>query len=146
VRRILLAYDGSDGARRALDRTIAEAEGLQARITVLSVERVPLDPDVPRNFGTLDDISDWEGADLSPPPDVVSHLREAADRLGAAGIDAELTWGAGDPGQVIAETAERIGADAIVLGEHHHGHLARFFGSDVDAEVQREAGCEVILA
>jgi hypothetical protein len=33
-----------------------------------------------------------------------------------------------------------------VLGEHHHGFLGRLFGADVDEEVKREAGCEVILA
>jgi hypothetical protein len=34
----------------------------------------------------------------------------------------------------------------IVLGEHHHGLLGNLFGADVDADVQREAGCHVILA
>ena len=146
MRRILLAYDGSDGARRALDRAVAEAHERKARITVLSVEDVPLDPSVPRNFGTLDDISEREGGTLSAPPDVVAHLGEARERLAAAGVDADLTWAAGEPGELIAETAKRIGADAIVLGEHHHGRLASFFGADVDAEVQRQAGCDVILA
>jgi nucleotide-binding universal stress UspA family protein len=145
VRRILLAYDGSDGARRALDRAVAEARERNARITVLSVEDVPLDLDVPRNFGTLDDIGDWERGPASAPPDVVAHLGEARDRLAAAGLEADLTWAAGEPGALIAETAQRIGADAIVLGEHHHGRLAGFFGADVDAEVQRHAGCDVIL-
>jgi nucleotide-binding universal stress UspA family protein len=146
VRRILVGYDGSDGGRRALDRAIAEARESRGRITVLSVERVPLDPNVPRNFGTVDDISAWEGAALSPPADVVAHLREANDRLRAAGLEAELTWAAGEPGQVIVETARRIQADVIVLGEHRHGRFASFFGADIDAEVQNEAGCDVLLA
>jgi len=146
VRRILLAYDGSDGARRALDRAVAETRAARTRITVLSIENVPLDPSVPRNFGTLDDISDWEGRAASAPPDVVAHLRDARERLAAAGVDAELMWAAGEPGQVIAEAAREIDADAIVLGEHHHGRLARFLGADVGAEVQRHAGCDVILA
>jgi nucleotide-binding universal stress UspA family protein len=146
MRRILLAYDGSDGARRALDRAIAEARETRARITVLSVENVPLDPGVPRNFGTLDDIADWENATVSAPPDVVAHLDEAGKRLAEAGLEAELTWAAGEPGQVIAETARQMDADAIVLGEHHHGRLARFFGADVGAEVREHAGCDVILA
>jgi nucleotide-binding universal stress UspA family protein len=34
----------------------------------------------------------------------------------------------------------------IVLGEHHHGFLGNLFGADVDTAVQREAGCDVILA
>jgi nucleotide-binding universal stress UspA family protein len=146
VRRILVAYDGSAGARRALDRAVAEAQASHGRIYVLSVERMPLDPEISRNFGTLDDISDWEDTPLGPPPDVVAHLREASDLLGKAGFDAELTWAAGEPGQKIVETARRVRANVIVVGEHHHGLLSSLFGGDVGAEVQREAGCDVILA
>jgi nucleotide-binding universal stress UspA family protein len=146
VRRILVGYDGSTGGRRALDRAATEAHDGKTRITVLSVANVPLGLDVPRNFGTLDDIAPDEGAPLSPPPDVVEHLREAGDRLAAAGVDAELIWGAGEPGTVIVDTAKRVRAHAIVLGEHHHGFLSGLFGADVDAEVKREAGCDVILA
>jgi nucleotide-binding universal stress UspA family protein len=146
VKRILVGYDGSAGAQRALERAAEEAQGARGRVTVLSVVNVPLDPDVPRNFGTLGDISELEEAALSPPPDVVRQLTDARDRLAEAGVAAELTWGAGPPGHVIAETASRIHADLIVVGEHHHGLLARFLGGDVGADVQREAGCEVILA
>lgn len=141
-----MGFDGSDGGLRALDRAIAESRDSRVRITVLSVANVPLDPTVPRNFGTLDDISAREGAALAPPPDVVAHLTEAGDRLAARGIDADLTWAAGDPAHAIVETARRIRAHVIVLGEHHHGFLGSLFGGDVDAGVQREAGCEVILA
>ena len=146
MRRILVGYDGSSGGQRALDRAIAEARESHGRVTVLSVANVPLNPDVPRNFGTLSDISAREGAALSPPPDVVAHLTEARDRLAAAGLDADLAWAAGEPGREIVETARRIRAHVIVLGEHHHGLLGNLFGADVDAAVQREAGCEVILA
>jgi nucleotide-binding universal stress UspA family protein len=146
VRRILVGFDGSDGGRRALDRAVAESRDEHAHVTVLSVVNVPLDPNVPRNFGTLDDISASEGGALSPPPDVVGHLTEARDRLLAAGIDADLTWAAGEPAHAIVETAQRIRAQLIVVGEHHHGFLGSLFGADVDAGVQREAGCKVILA
>jgi nucleotide-binding universal stress UspA family protein len=146
VTRILVGYDGSAGGQRALERAIEEAQKTRARITVVSVLNVPLDPDVPRNFGTLDDISDREGEALSPPPDVVEQLTAAQDRLAEAGIDADLTWGAGPPGDVIVDTARRLHADIIVVGEHHHGFLARFVGGDVGADVQRAAGCDVILA
>jgi len=146
VRRILVGYDGSDGGRRARGRAIAEAHDSHGRITVLSVANMPLDLDVPRNFGTLDDISANEGQPLQPPRDVIAHLTEARERLAAAGLEANLTWTAGDPGTAILETAKEMRAQVIVLGEHHHGLLGNVFGADVDAEVQREAGCEVILA
>ena len=144
--RILVAYDGSASSRRALERAAAEARESRARITVLSVAKMPLDPEAPQYFGTLDDISPDEGAVLSPPPDVVAHLQEARHILAPAGYEPELVWAAGDPGHEIVDAAKRIRARTIVLGEHHHGHLARLFGGDIDAEVQREAGCTVILA
>jgi nucleotide-binding universal stress UspA family protein len=146
VSRILVGYDGSEAGRRALDRAIAEARGSHGRITVVSVADMPLDPEEPRYFGTLDDISPGEGRPLSPPPDIVGLLTEAGDILEEAGLAADLAWAAGDPGHEIVETAKRIGAQIIVLGEHHHGFLSRTFGGDVDAEVQRESGCTVILA
>jgi nucleotide-binding universal stress UspA family protein len=141
-----VGYDGSDAGRRALDRAIDEARHSHAHLTVLSVANMPLDPAVPRYFGTLDDISPGEGGPLSPPPDVVAHLTEARDILAAAGLDSDLVWGAGDPGRQIVDTAKRIQARTIVIGEHHHGFLSGLFGADVDAEVQREAGCAVIVA
>ena len=146
MRRILVGYDGSDGGRRALERAISEAHDSHGRITVLSVANVPLDLDVPRNFGTLDDISANEGGALSPPPEIVAQLQEASERLAAAGLEANLIWRAGEPGSAIIDTAKEIRAQVIVLGEHHHGLLGNLFGADVDAEVQREAGCDVILA
>ena len=146
MRRILVGYDGSDGGRRALERAVQEVHTTGGRVTVLSVVDLPLDPNVPRNFGTLDDISDREGEALSPPPFVVDHLTEARAQLAKAGIDPELEWAAGEPGSMIVETARRIHANVIVVGEHHHGFLGNLFGADVDGEVQREAGCDVILA
>ena len=146
MRRILVGFDGTAAGRRALDRALDEARGSRGRITVLSVENLPLDPEGPRNFGTLSDISDIEDAPLAPPPDVVTHLSEARDRLAEAGFDPELIWAAGEPGHAIVEAAQRIRADVIVVGEHHHGFLSGIFGADIDAEVKREAGCDVILA
>ena len=85
MRRILVGYDGSEGGRRALDRAIAEAHESKAHITVISVENMPLDPEAPRHFGTLGDISAGEGAAFAAPPDVVQHLQEANERLNKAG-------------------------------------------------------------
>jgi nucleotide-binding universal stress UspA family protein len=146
VSHILVGYDGSEAGRRALARAAEEARGMHARITVLSVVNMPLEPDVPRNFGTLDDISPDEDLPFSPPPEVAAHLTEARAFLAKQGFDADLAWAAGDPGRELVEAAKRIHARAIVIGEHHHGFLSSLFGGDVDAEVQREAGCPVILA
>jgi nucleotide-binding universal stress UspA family protein len=146
VRRILVGFDDSDAARRALDRGIAEARERNARLVVLSVFEVPLDPQVDRFFGTLDDIADWEGEPIAPPPELVGLLGEARDRVEAAGLQADFMWAAGEPGRAIVDAARDAKVEAVVLGEHHHGFLAGLFGADVAAEVRKELDAAVILA
>ena len=107
--QILVAYDGSASSRRALERTMDEARDSHAHITVLSVAEMPLNPEVPRYFGTFDDISAEESGPLTPPPDVIAQLKEARDVLSSAGFDPDLVWAAGEPGREIVDTAKRIG-------------------------------------
>jgi nucleotide-binding universal stress UspA family protein len=146
VSTILVGYDDSAAARRALDRGIAEARARGARLVVLSVLEVPLDPQVDRFFGTLDDIADWEGRPIAPPPELVGLLAQARDEVEAAGLEAEVMWAAGEPGRAIVDAAREAKADVVVLGEHHHGFLAGLFGTNVAAEVERELGTAVIVA
>ncbi len=146
MRRILVGFDDSDAARRALDRGIAEARERNARLVVLSVFEMPLDPQVDRFFGTLDDIADWEGKPIAPPPELVGLLGEARDQVEAAGLHADFMWAAGEPGRAIVDAARDAKAEAVVLGEHHHGFLAGLFGADVAAEVRKELDAAVILA
>ena len=146
MRRILVGFDDSDAARRALDRGIAEARERNARLVVLSVFEMPLDPQVDRFFGTLDDIADWEGKPIAPPPELVGLLGEARDQVEAAGLHADFMWAAGEPGRAIVDAARDAKAEAVVLGEHHHGFLAGIFGADVADEVRKELDAAVILA
>ena len=142
---VLVGFDDSAASRRALARGIDEARARDGRLTVLSVFEVPLDPQVDRFFGTLDDISDWEGKPIAPPPELVGLLTKARDEVEAAGLRADFMWAAGEPGNAIVEAARNARADVVVLGEHHHGFLANLFGSDVAAAVERELGSAVIV-
>ena len=143
---VLVGFDDSAAARRALERGIAEAQARNARLIVLSVFEVPLDPQVDRFFGTLDDVADWEGQPIAPPPELVGLLAQAHDEVEAAGLHAEFMWAAGEPGNAIIEAARDARVDTVVLGEHHHGFLAGLFGSDVATAVERELGSTVIVA
>jgi nucleotide-binding universal stress UspA family protein len=94
----------------------------------------------------LDDIADWEGKPIAPPPELVGLLAEARDEVEGHGLQAEFMWAAGEPGNAIVEAARDAKVDAVVLGEHHHSFLAGLFGSDVAAAVERELGSAVIVA
>jgi nucleotide-binding universal stress UspA family protein len=146
VSGVLVGFDDSAAARRALERGIAEAQTRRTRLVVLSVFEVPLDPQVDRFFGTLDDIADWEGKPIAPPPELVGLLTQARDEVEAAGVQADFMWAAGEPANAIVEAARDTRADVVVLGEHHHGFLAGLFGGDVAAAVERELGSAVIVA
>jgi nucleotide-binding universal stress UspA family protein len=146
VSGVLVGFDDSASARRALERGIAEARARGTHLVVLSVFEVPLDPQVDRFFGTLDDVADWEGKPIEPPPELVGLLGEARDEVEAAGVRADFMWAAGEPARAIVDAAREVQADVIVLGEHHHGFLAGLVGADVAAEVERELGSAVIVA
>ena len=143
---VLVGFDESAAAGRALERGVEAARARLRRLVVLSVFEVPLDPQVDRYFGTLDDIADWEGQPIAPPPELVGMLAQARERVEGAGLRADFMWAAGEPGRAIVDAARDELAAVVVLGEHHHGFLAGLLGKDVAAEVERELGSSLILA
>ena len=145
VTKVLVGYDGKEPARRALDRAIEEAAASRAVLVVLAVAEMPLNPEGPQNFGTLDD-SPARMIPLVEPPELEPVLAEARQRVEAAGLTADYTWAAGEPADAIVGAARDRGAELIVIGSHHHSRLARILGPDVATQVKRDAGCDVIVA
>jgi nucleotide-binding universal stress UspA family protein len=143
MKTIVVGYDGEDAARRALDRAIEEARGRDARLVVVVVAEMPLDPRGLQTFGTLDD-SPAPRLPLTAPPEIEAIFASARTRIDGSGVDADYTWVAGDPGAGIVAAAKEHRAALVVVGSHHHGFLSRLVGSDVAAEVERSAGCEVV--
>ncbi len=140
---VVVGYDDSPAAGRALDRAIVEAQESGAKLVVVAVEELPLDPTGLQNFGSLD-YSPPDATALGPPEDIQGVLGRARTVIEAAGLDAEYVWAAGSAASTIVDAARDNGADLIVLGEHHHGFLGRVFGNDVGAEVERRAGARVV--
>lgn len=141
---IVVGYDGNDPALRALDRAIEEARNSHSKLLVLAVAEMPLNPEGPQNFGTLDD-SPARMIPLVEPPELEPVLADARRRVEAAGVKADYTWAAGEPADAIVGAARDTKATLIVIGSHHHGMLARVFGPDVATQVKRDAGCDVIV-
>jgi nucleotide-binding universal stress UspA family protein len=142
---IVVGYDGADPAKRALDRAIEEARNARARLLVVAVAEMPLNPEGPQNFGSLDDTP-ARMIPLVEPDELEPVLAEAKERIDAAGLTAEYSWAAGEPASAIVGAAKEHGAEVIVIGSHHHGWLARVLGPDVATQVKRDAGCDVIVA
>jgi nucleotide-binding universal stress UspA family protein len=141
---IVVGYDGEDPADRALDRAIEEARTRRAKLLVVAVAEMPLNPEGPQNFGTLDDTP-ARMIPLVEPPELEPVFEEAREKVNAGGVAAEFIWGAGEPASAIVGAARDRRAKLIVLGAHHHGHFSRLFGADVGGQVKRDAGCDVLV-
>jgi nucleotide-binding universal stress UspA family protein len=145
ISTIVVGYDGAAPASLALDRAIEEARRSRAQLLVVAVAEMPLNPEGPQNFGSLDDTP-ARMIPLVEPPELEPVLAEARERVDSAGLTGEYMWAAGEPADAIVGAARDRGAELIVVGSHHHGLLARVFGPDVATQVKRDAGCEVIVA
>ncbi|HXQ95343.1 MAG TPA: universal stress protein [Candidatus Acidoferrales bacterium] len=129
--RILLAYDGSEQARRALDFAVELTKLSGAKLGVVSV--------VPVHAGRLA-LDPWDDASVH-----TSELREARDRIHAAGITPTLHEPFGDIAEAIVRTALDGGYDHIVMGSRHSGLFDRILHGSVSEAVVTEATTKVTI-
>ena len=112
-RRLLVGYDGSHDAQRALRAATALARGLNGDVHVLVAVHRPAHTETPAEAARA---TESEQARLT------SGLAEA----GGSGLPLHVV-NADDPAAALAEHAERHGFDLIVVGAHgnervtHHG-------------------------
>ena len=130
--KILLAYDGGDAARRALELTAELAEKLDGQVAVVSVVpvhpgRAPIDP--------------WDDA-----PVHAAQLAEAKQLLVGHGIEPTLIEQAGDPAATIERDAKDGGYDMVVVGSRGQGLLSRLLQGSVSEHVATHAGTTVVVA
>jgi nucleotide-binding universal stress UspA family protein len=132
MKKILLAYDGGEPARRALDLTADLARRYGATVSVISVTpvhpgRAPVDP--------------WDDR-----PVHLDELREAQQILREQGIEPELLAPAGDPARTIERIAADGGYDTVVLGSRGLGAVSRALQGSVSEHVATHAETSVIVA
>jgi nucleotide-binding universal stress UspA family protein len=96
------------------------------------------------SFGTLGD-GFATPLPLVEPPELDAVISAAAERIDAASVQADYVLETGDPAGAILREARERGAAAIVVGHGHHSRLGRWLGTDIAAEVERDAGCRVIV-
>jgi nucleotide-binding universal stress UspA family protein len=132
MKNILVAYDGGEPAKRALETAIELTTGFGASLAVVSVVpvhqgRAPIDP--------------W---DDRPVHD--QQLAEARDYLASRGVVAEVIEPAGDPAEAIERVAEQGHFDTIVLGSRGLSAVSRFLQGSVSEHVATHANATVIVA
>lgn len=143
VDTVLLAFDGTEPSRRALERAADLAQALDARLIVTSVAELPLPGaiDAP-GLGGAARLADEGVAEL----DVArANLDEAQKLLQARGLEVELVPEVGVPADRIVDLAEDRNADLVVVGRGHPGFLERLLEGSVSEDVSRSTRKDVLI-
>ena len=119
--RILLAYDGTEQAQRALDYMIALANLVKAEVGVVSV--------VPVHAGRIG-MDPWDDSKIHS-----AELVEARDRIREVGLTPSLYEPFGEVADEIVKTATHGGYDMIVIGSRHMGIVDRILQGSVSQGV-----------
>jgi len=136
MKTIVLGYDDSESAKRALTRVTELADAFDAYVIAVSAA-TPLAP-AAHGIGPIDPAD--------PPERHREELRHAKAVLDELAIPAEYEVGLGDPADVILAAAEKAHADLIVVGTHERGLISTLLGLSVSENVQRHAHCDVLVA
>jgi nucleotide-binding universal stress UspA family protein len=163
MQTIVVGFDGSDAAERALERAAEIAEGLSAGLLVVSVS-APADAPAPASgFEPTADLVPSAVAGpiapagtvpvpepapaASPEPEELARrqLERARMSLASRTIEAEYVVELGDPAERLLDVAEQRDADLIVVGSRERGFLERLLGRSVDEAVARRSERDVLL-
>jgi nucleotide-binding universal stress UspA family protein len=136
MKTILVAYDGSEPADRALDRAAALAQLTAAGLVVLSAAEPT------SRSGGFAGTRDVDPADLE---EVHEALSKAQARLQGQGVAGNLVEAHGDAADMIVQVAKDKDADLIVVGHRGLNVAARALLGSVSTKVVNHADRDVLV-
>jgi nucleotide-binding universal stress UspA family protein len=133
---VLVAVDGSDGSRKALDCALSLCASVGAALTALAVEGK-----LPAYAGSLGEVDEVKREKDEYFTRVLDDARAEAD---VRGVEIRTELVAGHAAEVISHYAKAHGHDLIVVG--HRGHFLGDYllGSTAD-RVAHHAHCPVMV-
>jgi nucleotide-binding universal stress UspA family protein len=143
--KILLATDGSESAKAAVDCLIRFPFPENSEFTLLTV----IDRDIFKGE-SVTGISDEQQVALQETEKLVHDeaqellAREAA-RLRKAGLSESTELRIGHPAEEIVRVAEQLDADCIIVGSHGMSGIKRFLLGSVSDHVLQYAPCSVLI-
>jgi nucleotide-binding universal stress UspA family protein len=132
---IVVGYDETEPAKRALDRAADIAEAFGAKLIVTSV--APVMVSIGRSAGAIDPTD--------TPAEHRAELKAAREHLAGRKVEAEFQPAIGEPADTIVMLADERKADMIVVGTREPNVLERLLGQSVSQSVSRQAHCDVLI-
>ena len=135
---ILLCYDGSREGRAALREGADVVLSQNGEAYLLAICRSLVDSAIPEGVTpALCEGEDRRAQGL---------LDEGVAWLRERGVAAQGSLEYGNPADVIAETARRIGADLIVVGHRHRSAIARWWSASDEESLLDRVECSILVA
>jgi nucleotide-binding universal stress UspA family protein len=137
-KNILVAYDGSEGAKIALNNSLIFAKALKAKLTALWVGGY-----MPYYHETVAEVEEENKAIYSFSAKLKKELSSISHK---ENIEIEYAHLQGNPAKLIIEFAEKNSVDLIIVGCKGHSGL---WGNDlghVTDKVSENAKCNVLIA
>jgi len=136
-RKILLAYDGSAGAKRALDVALEFTSLSGAELWALAVEER-----LPHYAATIDEV---EGEQELANRYYQEALSVAYLRALKASVELKSEIRAGHAARTIVDFTKEGGFDLVVLGSSGHSKVWSMFLGTTAEKVSRHVPCTVLI-
>jgi nucleotide-binding universal stress UspA family protein len=133
--RIMVAYDGSDGARRALQRVPSIARDGDV------VALVGVEPPIPGGAA----MADNPDASTNAVEAMRAAMDEAVEFLAGKGIKASVVQLNGHVHDEIIQAAEAGNFDILVVGSRNERGLRRMILGSTTSKIAHDAPCDVYI-
>lgn len=135
IRKLLIAYDGSEQSRKAFDVGIEIAAQFSAEVFIVSVARPPEPADDVETEAILENASQY----------YEQHFAELKEAAASAGISPHFEILVGHPAEQIVHYANENEVDMIVMGHRGKSMIQRWLLGSVSKRVLSYAHCTVTI-
>ncbi|RRV69014.1 universal stress protein [Stutzerimonas stutzeri] len=141
MRRLLVAYDGSDNSKRALQYVVdlARDTGMALQVHVVNVQHEPI---IYGEYVTSAMIDELNNSLMAKSRSV---LDEAAAMLQAGGLTCKTHTQLGNVAEQINDAVKRLGCDTVVMGTRGLGSFTGLVLGSVANRVIHEVSVPVLL-
>ncbi len=141
MKKILVATDGSEKSKHAMEEAANLAKAFDAEITVVSVSQDTQFYIGDQTFGSGHMFVLQEDIEKA----VKQILKKASDFFAEKGLTVKTVLGKGYPADVICETADEGDFDLIVLGSRGLGSITGFILGSVSSRVAHHCKKNVLI-